>query len=120
MVPGGAWGMVVSPPSQIKSPPLSEMLRPLKFMDIAAADKFRLDEQQYQIDKGIYDKGIKAAITKGNRTPGLSVPLEPKMTRFVVNDTSYEKVIEIASANPNGILVFRDELSGWFHSLNKF
>jgi putative DNA primase/helicase len=119
LVPAGGWGLIVSPPSQIKSPPLSEMLRPLKFLDTAAADQFKLDEEQYKIDKGIYDKAIKAAISKGNRTPGAVLPPEPKMTRYVVNDSTYEMLVKIADANPNGFLVYRDELSGWFHSLNK-
>ncbi|MBT7232704.1 MAG: DUF3987 domain-containing protein, partial [Rhodospirillaceae bacterium] len=119
LVPGGAWGMIVSPPSHIKTPPLSEMLRPLKIMDKNAADQFKLAEEQYKIDKGIYDNGVKKAITAGNRTPGLALPAEPKMTRYVVNDSTYEMLVKIADANPNGFLVFRDELSGWFHSLNK-
>jgi hypothetical protein len=119
MVPAGAWGMVVSPPSQIKSPPLSEMLRPLKFMDSTSADQFKLDEERYAIEKGIYDKAIKDAIKNQILTPGVPVPVEPKMTRYVVNDSTYEMLIKIADANPNGFLIFRDELSGWFHSLNK-
>lgn len=47
VVPGGAWAMIVSPPSAIKSPPLSEMLRPLKLLDKVAADHFKLAMQQY-------------------------------------------------------------------------
>ncbi|MBT8004754.1 MAG: hypothetical protein HN578_17735, partial [Rhodospirillales bacterium] len=35
------------------------------------------------------------------------------MTRYVVNDSTYEMLVKIADANPNGFLVFRDELSGW-------
>jgi hypothetical protein len=118
-VPGGGWGMIVSPPSQIKSPPLSEMLRPLKLMDNDAADKFKLAEEQYKIDKGIYDNAVKQAIKDGNRTPGAVLPEEPKMTRYIVNDSTYEMLVKIADANPNGFLVFRDELAGWLHSLNK-
>ena len=41
------------------------------------------------------------------------------MTRYLVNDSTYEMLVAIAKANPNGFLVFRDELQGWFHSLNK-
>jgi hypothetical protein len=28
-------------------------------------------------------------------------------------------VVEISERNPDGFLVYRDELAGWFHSLNK-
>jgi len=119
MVPAGAWGMVVSSPSAIKSPPMSELLRPLKEMDKIAAKQYAKDMAQHEIDKGIYDAAIKAAIKAGNNFPGLTAPSEPTMTRYVVNDSTYEMLVAIAAANPNGFLVWRDELVGWFHSLNK-
>ena len=118
-VPAGAWGMVVSPPSAIKSPPLSEMLRPLYEMDKAAAEQYRLALEQYQINKAIHDNAVKAAIRGGAAPVGLSAPVEPAMTRYIVNDSTYEMLVAIAAANPGGFLVWRDELVGWFHSLNK-
>jgi len=111
--------VLVGHPSQIKSPPMTEMLRPLKLLDKAAADQFKQDELNYQITKGIHDNAVKAAIKNNNQNPGLVPPPEPKMTRYVVNDSTYEMLIKIADANPDGFLVYRDELSGWFHSLNK-
>lgn len=119
MVPAGAWGMVVSSAGALKSPPLSEMLRPLYEMDKMAAGQYRLALEQYQIDKAIYDNAVKAAIKNGVAPVGLSVPVEPSMTRYMVNDSTYEMLVAIAAANPNGFLVWRDELVGWFHSLNK-
>lgn len=111
--------MVVSPPSAVKSPPLSEMLRPLYEMDKAAAEHYRLALEQYQIDKAIYDNAVKAAIRGGAAPVVLSAPVEPAMTRYIVNDSTYEMLVAIAAANPGGFLVWRDELVGWFHSLNK-
>lgn len=119
MVPAGIWGMIVSPPSSIKTPPLSEAMRPLRDLDKCEFENHRLKLQQYEIDKGIYDKAIKDAIKLGNSNPGLVEPEKPGMTRYIVNDSTYEKLVEIAQANPNGFLIFRDELMGWFHSLNK-
>jgi putative DNA primase/helicase len=119
MVPAGAWGMVVSAPSAIKSPPLSELLRPLYEMDKKAAEAYRLALEKYQIDKAIYDHALKAAIRGGAPPVGLVAPVEPVMTRYIVNDSTYEMLVTIAAANPNGFLVWRDELVGWFYSLNK-
>ena len=119
LVPAGSWGMVVSAPSAIKSPPLSEMLRPLYAMDKQAADQYTLAWEQYQIDKAIYDNAVKAAIKSGSKHPGVAPPVEPGMTRYVVNDSTYEMLIAIAKANPQGFLVWRDELISWFHSLAK-
>jgi len=119
LVPAGAWGMVVSPPSAVKSPPLSEMLRPLYKLDKAAASQFAEAIVQHDIQKQIYDNAVKASIKQGVLPAGLVAPKEPAMTRYVVNDSTYEMLVAIAAANPNGFLIWRDELMGWFHSLNK-
>ena len=119
MVPAGLWGMVVANPGGIKSPPLSEMLRPLAALDKLAAAQNAKDVERYQIDKQIYENAVKAAIRGGTVPTGLTAPVEPTMTRYVVNDSTYEMLVAIAAANPNGFLIWRDELVGWFHSLNK-
>ena len=119
MVPAGAWGMVVANPGGIKSPPLSEMLRPLHTMDKHAADQYAKDMEQYQIARQLYENAVKAAIKGGAAPVGLLAPLEPTMKRYVVNDSTYEMLVTIAAANPYGFLIWRDELVGWFHSLNK-
>lgn len=119
MVPAGAWGMVVSPPGATKSPPLSEMLGPLYKLDKQAADQHSKDMEKYVIQKAIYDRAVKVAIGNGTANVGVSPPTEPNMVRYVVNDSTYEMLIAIAKANPAGFLVWRDELVGWFHSLNK-
>lgn len=119
LVPANIWGMLCGSPSQQKSPSVTEALRPLKLLDKEAADKYALDLEQYSIDLAIYEKAVKDAVKVGNRTPSVAKPAEPQMIRYVVNDTSYEKLIEIAKANPANILIYRDELAGWFHSLNK-
>ena len=118
-VPAGAWGMLVSPPGTIKSPPASEVLRPLKQLDKLAAAQYTKDIEQYDIDKQIYENAVKAAIKVGARSAGQPPPVEPVMTRYLVNDSTYEMLVKIAAANPDGFLIWRDELVGWFHSLNK-
>ncbi len=119
LVPAGAWGMVVSPPSAIKTPPLSEMLRPLHAMDKQAAEQYAKAIEQYQIDKALYERAVKQSINQGSNVVGMAAPIEPKMTRYIVNDSTYEMLVAIAQANPHGFLIWRDELIGWFHSLSK-
>ena len=117
--PCGAWGMLIAPPSSMKSAPLAETIAPLKKLDRDAANDFRQSITQYEIEKGIYEHELKEAIKKKVSSTQLIEPTSPGMTRFLVNDATYEKMIEIASHNPNGFLMFRDELVGWLHSLNK-
>lgn len=43
---------------------------------------------------------------------------EPKSRELMVNDATVESLAIMASKNPQGIMVFRDELSGWLASLD--
>ena len=119
-LPANLWGMGVSPPSAIKSPPILEALRALKTMDRLAADKYAKDVRDYDILKANYDSNVKKLVkTDPQGALALVPPNEPKMTRYIVNDSTYEMLIAIAAANPQGFLIWRDELIGWFHSLSK-
>ena len=50
--PGGAWGMLIAPPSSMKSAPLAEAIDPLKKLDRDAANDFKQSITQYEIEKG--------------------------------------------------------------------
>jgi putative DNA primase/helicase len=43
----------------------------------------------------------------------------PAERRYVLNEPTIEKLGEIVTANPNGVLVYRDELSGFLKGLDK-
>jgi len=47
------------------------------------------------------------------------LPSPPVRRRYVTSDTTVEKLGELLQANPNGILIFRDELVGWLRTLDK-
>jgi len=39
--------------------------------------------------------------------------------RYLVNDATVEKLGELLNHNPNGLLLFRDELSGFLHTMDR-
>ena len=43
----------------------------------------------------------------------------PVAKRYLVNDTTVEKLGELLNHHPNGLLLFRDELSGWLHTMDR-
>ena len=43
----------------------------------------------------------------------------PVAKRYLVNDTTVEKLDELLNHHPNGLLLFRDELSGWHHTMER-
>jgi hypothetical protein len=47
------------------------------------------------------------------------VPKEPVLRRYKTEDATVEKISEILLENPTGILIHKDELSGWLRNLDK-
>jgi hypothetical protein len=114
------WGLLVAPPSSIKSPPVNEVLATVRELDKQAAKEYEKAWRAYEINQWNHDAQVKKlARTDPDAAAALVPPERPKQTRYIVNDSTYEKLIEISADNPTGFLVYRDEAAGWFHSLNK-
>jgi putative DNA primase/helicase len=43
----------------------------------------------------------------------------PVAKRYLVNDATVEKLGELLNHNPNGLLLFRDEVSGFLHTMDQ-
>ena len=128
------WGMIVGRPGVMKSPPMTEALRPLQVLQAAAMAEFKTDEQRHRAGVLLAEEAEKVAkevirrlLKDGKPTDaaeqaenavGRDGP-EPICKRYVVNDTTVEKLGEILNQNPNGVLLHRDELTGFFRSLER-
>jgi putative DNA primase/helicase len=66
-------------------------------------------------------KKIKEALASGKSTEGFEIPQEKGSTqrRYILNDSTVEKLGELLNQNPNGLLLFRDELIGWLRTLDR-
>ncbi len=58
-------------------------------------------------------------LTEKLRELGEAAPEEPKERRYMTQDATVEKLAELLRDNPQGLLVFRDELSGFLRNLEK-
>ena len=45
---------------------------------------------------------------------------QPPEVRYLVSDTTIEALVSALEQNPHGLLVYRDELSGWFDGMNQY
>lgn len=120
------WGGLVGPPSAMKSACMGAAQQPLYELEkeLAAAHAEALTEHQLDCElaedhlkevkkkaKEIYAKERDKAI-QSIRDAEFTDPL-PTRHRYVINDATIEKVGELMRENPNGLLLVRDELSGW-------
>jgi hypothetical protein len=133
------WGAVVGRPSLMKSPALAEVMRPLGRLVAEAYEEYQEAKLTYETDvmvaeatkaalKDELKKAAREAARSGNRSEleeiasrsqNTEVPEEPLLRRYKTEDATVEKISEILLENPRGILVHRDELSGWLRNLDK-
>lgn len=123
------WGCIVGRPGAMKSPAMEEALKPLQRLETHArkeSDEARKEYESalflHKIAKDVAAAKARDALKKGQNTDGqldLIEPEEPRAKRYVVNDTSYEKLGEILADNPNGVLAYRDELVSLLKTLDR-
>jgi hypothetical protein len=112
------WGAVVGRPGVMKSPALDQVLAPVRKLEAAAQAAFSSTLAKYEIDRMIYEatkKQLEAQIKKGGGVSISQLPVEPQKPeppRHLLNDATYQKLGQVLSGNPHGVLVFQDELSG--------
>ena len=126
------WGAIIGRPSAMKSPSMKEALKPLRQFDSKAAQQFEEDKQIYEeecqlneLEKLAAKDKAKKALKADNRQEAkealkiMNCTAPPVRQRLVVNDATIEKLGELLNENSNGLILVRDELSGWLAKLNK-
>ncbi len=123
------WGAIVAPPGYKKSPILAACTAPLLAMECELRKEVEAETLEYERESEVaelrlsaWKEEVKKAAKKGK------VPLPdrpesdvapPRARRLIVNDATVEKLHEIMTENPAGLLCWRDELTGWFAQLDK-
>ncbi|WP_297926379.1 YfjI family protein [Metallibacterium sp.] len=128
------WGAVIGRPSAGKSPALAPARRMLERLELAerkahAARVADMLEEQFVQDlqakaakkdaqKAVEDGDTETArkLAKNATKAQQETPPEP---RIVVSDSTIEKLGDLLNENPRGLLMVRDELTGWLASLDR-
>lgn len=129
------WGGIVGRPSTLKSPSLKEVLKPMKALEEEAYATFEKESQAHEIEleshkvqkEAIRKRMGKAADLRNDLDIRLAVeelkmlkePPSPIWKRYCTNDTTIEKMHELLSQNPRGLLLYRDELMGLLTTWDK-
>lgn len=129
------WGAIVGRPGSKKSPAASEATSFLERMQATALDRHaRLMEENEaeaeinEAQKVTAKKQLQARAHKGaSRAELKQIQAEsaieetesPTLKRYLVSDTTVEALGVTLQENPRGVLVNRDELTGWLNGLDK-
>jgi hypothetical protein len=132
------WGMIVGRSALLKSPALAEVMKPLGRLIADAHEAHNEELAEYEIETMVAEAEAKALkktmeklaseaaktgdrseLVEAARREGVKEPEPPTLRRYKTEDATVEKIGELLVENPQGILNHRDELSGWFRSLEK-
>ena len=123
------WGGVVGRPAMMKTPSIAEALKPLNRLvadaieaHVAAIQSYQDEMELHEARKTARKQKLVSAAKKGSNMDAISreeAPQAPIMRRYKTDDPTIEKLCEILKENPQGMLVFRDELVGWLRGLDK-
>jgi len=127
------WGVIIGRPSLMKTASLEAALKFIKAFEAEAKEAYQTELNNYQVKTEISElrskqnKKLAKEFIENNDDIGaeniLSANIDiqdlPSRKRYIVNDSTVEKIGELLNENTNGLLIFRDELSGFLNSLDK-
>jgi 5S rRNA maturation endonuclease (ribonuclease M5) len=120
--PAMIWAVVVGESGTLKSPAHDLATKPLHRLQNTALKQYGDQVEDYNRDKALYDADLaewkKSGRKKGEPPP--EPPAEPVAVRYLVSDCTVEALAVLLEQRPRGLLVARDELSGWVNSFDAY
>ncbi|WP_246789581.1 YfjI family protein, partial [Bartonella vinsonii] len=129
------WGAIIANPSTGKTPAMKAALKPLFALQTEGfencqqqKEKAKIEEDLEILDKQEKKKQACKALKKGNYEAARAILSEnisknkqhdDCVSRFIVNDVTVEKLGELLKENPRGLLLVRDELSGFLANMER-
>lgn len=125
------WALAVGRPGVLKSPALVQATGPLKRLAAKAQAEYETAQAEYEIQSRAASMKVDAAkkraaeMLKKNPEADISavfavpIPDAPQLRRYVANDSTPAALAELLRFNPNGLLVFRDEIVSLLKGLDR-
>ena len=107
--PAILWAATVAESGSMKTPAMDKSLRFLRERQRAAFVEYRAALADWEAEKRELDTA-----RRSRSTDGASISDKPMAERFIIDDLTVEALTPILDASPRGVLLDRDELSGWF------
>jgi len=104
------WLSIVGNAGAGKTPSISVMTKPLESLNGDEIMKFIDGQAKFEAYQNL-DKKEQALEEQVGK---------PRRTQFVVNDITMEALVEMHNENQNGVGVMKDELAGFFKSMNQY
>jgi hypothetical protein len=126
------FGANVGRPSLMKSPAMREVMKPLDRLEIDAKEEYAkamaeneasafLADAKKKVGKAALQKAVKEGVDTQSLAEELAKggDAPPARRRYRMNDTTVEKLGIVLSENPNGVLIFADELISLLRTMDR-
>lgn len=125
------WAMLVGDPSAGKSPALDVVLNPVAEIEQGFAQDYADLHSQWSEKAEIaalvlknWKRDAEAQMRDGMAAPARPLEAdpgaEPVRERIRMSDATIESVAEVLAGTGKGVLLSRDELSGWIEGMNRY
>lgn len=104
------WTLSIAPSGSLKTPAMKAAMHGLEEAQKKSFEVFRLDEAQHKAAVADWIKHDK----KG------AEPTPPQLASYYIGDATLESIGVLLDTNPRGLLLMRDELSGWLGGFDKY
>lgn len=129
--PSALWIGLIGEPSSNKSPAIDPVINILRKLEDELAEGFELQIREWETKKEVaicayeqWKTDVSKAKKNNSHAPikpeEADISEEPVRPRFIGNDTSVEKLGLLLASHDKGLLFYRDELTGWLGSFDKY
>lgn len=116
------WTVTIGRSGTMKSPAWELATRPLQSLDSLGIRQHNVAIEKYQEAMSCWEADYaewkRAGRKKGEPPP--EKPIEPTPMRCMCCDATIEGLIDVLRTTPRGVLLARDELSGWLSSFDQY
>jgi putative DNA primase/helicase len=112
------YAAAIAEPGEKKTPATNVATEPAKKTQAALREEFRREEDEFKREMRQWE--VDKRENQRNGEPAPPPPPEPHMQRTLVEDTTVEALAGVLEETPRGVLVLRDELSGWVRSMDQY
>ncbi|MFH1998901.1 MAG: DUF3987 domain-containing protein [Planctomycetota bacterium] len=120
--PSIIWSAVICPSGAVKTPAFRAALDAINRLSQKAMERFTNENQLYEEAEVWYQAKLKDwhYSKPNNRGEPPRKPDKPLLRRYIVEDITLQALVQRLAENPRGLLLARDELSGWIRSFDQF
>ena len=121
LAPSIVWTAIIGESGTAKTPAFQLVMKPVRERQHAALQRHAEAEREHQTELAWHKKNLGQweKLKESSDEPPRK-PDEPQAERLYIEDTTIEAVAPLLAGNPRGLLLARDELSGWFGSFDKY